>query len=146
MINHRIRNASLSLGALWCLLLTAGCNPPATPESASANTPPATAVASPSEGTEAAATSDDEAKLAELETKLKESPSDAELKKQVAEVSYQVGHTMMLNPDLQPRVKYRGALKHFRRTLALNPGHANAAAEKQQIEDVYKSMGMPVPQ
>lgn len=94
----------------------------------------------------AAAAKYDEAKLTALEAKLAKNPKDAKLKAEVAEASYQVGHTMMLNPNLPPRLKYRGALKHFRRTLALNPKHPKAAAEKKTIEDVYKSMGMPVPE
>ena len=88
----------------------------------------------------------DEAKLKALEAKLAKTPKDAKLKAQVAEANYQVGHTMMLDPKLPPRMKYRGALKHFRRTLELNPKHAKAAEEKKTIEDVYKSMGMPIPQ
>lgn len=87
----------------------------------------------------------DAKKLAALEAKLKKSPKDAKLKAQVAEASYQVGHAMMLNPELPPRVKYPGALRHFRRTLALNPKHKQAAAEKKQIEDIYRQMGRPIP-
>ncbi len=88
----------------------------------------------------------DEAKLKELEAKLAKAPKDAKLKKQAAEANYQVGHTMMLNPELPPRMKYPGALKYFRRTLALDPTHAKAGKEKQTIEDIYKSMGRPIPQ
>ena len=88
----------------------------------------------------------DETKLKALEARLAKSPKDAKLKGEVAEANYQVGHTMMMNPELPPRVKYRGALKYFRRALELNPKHAGAAADRKQIEDVYKSMGMPIPQ
>lgn len=151
MMNHKIRIIGLILGAVGCLLLAAGCNSAtsmATDSSGNAPTPsaPGASVPAPPQGTEATTVSDEETQLADLEKKLKANPGDAALKKEVAEVSYQVGHTMMLNPDLQPRVKYRGALKHFRRTLALQPGHEYAAAEKKQIEDVYRSMGMAVPQ
>ena len=93
----------------------------------------------------AAAAKYDEGKLKALEAKLAKNPKDARLKNEVAEASYQVGHTMMYNAELPPRVKYRGALKHFRRALALNPKHAKAAADRKQIEDIYKSMGMPIP-
>lgn len=87
----------------------------------------------------------DEAKLKALEAKLAKKPGDAKLKMEVAEASYQVGHTMMYNDDLPPRVKYRGALKLFRRALELNPKHAQAAADRKMIEDIYKGMGMPIP-
>ncbi len=88
----------------------------------------------------------DETKLKVLEAKLTKAPKDVKLKTETAEANFQVGHAMMINPELPPRVKYRGALKFFRRSLELNPKHAGAAADKKQIEDVYKSMGMPIPQ
>lgn len=87
----------------------------------------------------------DEAKLKALEAKLAKSPKDAKLKKEVAEANYQVGFTMMNNPDLPPRVKYPGALKKYRRALQLNPKHAAAARDKKMIEDIYKSLGRPIP-
>lgn len=87
----------------------------------------------------------DEAKLKALEAKLAKKPNDAKLKSEVAEGNYQVGHAMMVDDNLPPRVKYPGALKHFRRALELNPKHAKAADEKKQIEDVYRQMGREVP-
>ena len=93
----------------------------------------------------AAAKKYDEAQLKALEAKLAKSPKDAKLKTEVAEANYQVGHTMMMNPALRPMIKYPGALKKFNRTLALNPKHAKAAADKKMIEDIYRSMGRPIP-
>lgn len=87
-----------------------------------------------------------EKQLAALEAKLKKNPRDAKLKQTVAEANFQVGHEMMVNPELPPRVKYPGALKHFRRALALNPKHKQAAGEKKMIEDIYHQMGRPIPQ
>lgn len=87
----------------------------------------------------------DEAKLKALEAKLAKSPKDAKLKNEVAEAHYQVGHAMMIDDALPPRVKYPGALKHFSHALAQNPKHAKAAEEKKMIEDIYKSMGRPIP-
>jgi hypothetical protein len=107
-------------------------------DSASSETPP-----SPAGGDSAAAPSDPKVKAAE--DKLKAKPDDPKLKAAAAEANYQVGHAMMLDPELGPRVKYRGALKLFRRALELDPKHAKAAAEKKQIEDIYESMGRPVP-
>jgi hypothetical protein len=88
----------------------------------------------------------DEAKLKELEAKLAKTPKNAKLKSEVAEAHFQVGHAMMVNDSLPPRVKYPGALKHFRHALALNPKHTKAAEERKMIEDIYKQMGRPVPQ
>jgi tetratricopeptide (TPR) repeat protein len=93
----------------------------------------------------AAAAKYDETKLKALEAKLAKKPSDAKLKSETAEANFQVGYAMMINENLPPRVKYPGALKHYRRALALNPKHAKAAENKKMIEDIYKSMGRPVP-
>lgn len=93
----------------------------------------------------AAAATYDEAKLKALEAKLAKSPKDAKLKTETAEANYQVGHKMMLDQSLPPRMRYPGALKLFKRALELNPKHAKAAEEKKTIEDVYKQMGRPVP-
>jgi hypothetical protein len=95
---------------------------------------------------ESSSSSGDEQKLAELEAKLEKNPGDAAVKKELVDAHFRVGHAMMYDDDLPPRVKYPGALKHFRRTLELEPGHAKAAAEKKQIEDIYRSMGRPIPE
>jgi hypothetical protein len=81
-----------------------------------------------------------------LEKQYKAKPKDGKLKLKVAEAYYQAGHTMMMSPKLAPRTKYRGALAHFRTTLKYNSKHTKAAQEKKTIEDIYKSMGRPVPQ
>src|SRR5207245_10489016 len=85
----------------------------------------------------------DEAKLKALEAKLAKTPKDAKLKTEAAEANYQVGHAMMVNNSLPPRVKYPGAHKHFNRALALNPKHARAAEEKKLMEDNDRQMGRP---
>jgi hypothetical protein len=80
-----------------------------------------------------------------LEKQSKAKPKDAKLKLKVADAYYQAGHTMMNSPKLASRVKYRGALKHFRMALKYNPKHSKTLSEKKMIEDIYKSMGRPVP-
>lgn len=87
----------------------------------------------------------DETKLKALEARLTKQPKDQKLKTEVAEANFQVGYTYMNNENLPPRVKYRTALKHYRRALALNPKHAAAKENAKLIEDIYRSMGMPVP-
>ncbi|RPI18466.1 MAG: hypothetical protein EHM58_05265 [Ignavibacteriae bacterium] len=47
--------------------------------------------------------------------------------------------------DLPPKQKYRPALKRYNRVLELDPSNKDALANKKQIEDIYESMGMPVP-
>ncbi len=45
------------------------------------------------------------------------------------------------NPSL-----YKFALRDFRRTLKYDPANEVARDRKQQIEEIYKSMGRPVPE
>ena len=81
-----------------------------------------------------------------LDAQLKKNPKDAKLKGKTAEAYFQAGYGCEYSKVLAPKPKYRGALKLYRRCLELNPKHTKAAAEKKQIEDIYKGMGMPVPQ
>ena len=95
----------------------------------------------------AAAAKDPEAKLAALEAKLAKAPKDAKLKTETAEAAFQAGYYIEYKkPGLSPREKYRPALKLYRRAMELNPKHAEAAKERKQIEDIYKGMGLPIPQ
>lgn len=48
--------------------------------------------------------------------------------------------------NLPAREKYRPALKYYRKVLELDPNNAEAEKNKKEIEDIYKQMGMPVPQ
>ena len=82
-----------------------------------------------------------------LEKQLKTKPADAKLKLKTADAWYQAGHALEYSKaGLSSRTRYRGALKHYRSALALDPKHAKAAFEKKQIEDIYRSMGIQVPQ
>lgn len=85
------------------------------------------------------------AMLIELE-KSYEATKDEATRKKLAQATYEFGNKVMLDEALPPRVKYPQALRLFKRTLELEPGHVQAAAEKKQIEDIYASMGRPVPE
>jgi tetratricopeptide (TPR) repeat protein len=65
----------------------------------------------------------------------------AAVEKQMAAANY-----LMFEANLSPKKKYRPALKRYRRVLELDPNNAEAQKNKQQLEDIYKSMGMPVPE
>jgi len=52
----------------------------------------------------------------------------------------------MLDPALPPREKYPKALAMFRNALKIDPDNALAKDGVNLIEDVYRSMGRPVPQ
>jgi hypothetical protein len=93
-----------------------------------------------------AAAQGDDAQLKTLEAKLAKSPKDAKLKKQVALLHFKVGHAMEYNPRLTPHEKYAGALRHFRRAVALDPTLKAAADAKEEIEQIYRQMGRPIPQ
>jgi hypothetical protein len=84
-------------------------------------------------------------KVADLEEAYAKDSSDA-TKKQLVEAAFTYGNTMMNDPDLPPRVKYRAALKQFRRTLELDPNHEGAKKNKEMIESIYRQMGRPVPE
>lgn len=85
------------------------------------------------------------ASLAELE-KVYESSKSEENKKKLAQATYEFGNKVMNDESLPPRVKYPEARRLFIKTLQLNPEHEQAAAEKKMIEDIYASMGRPVPE
>jgi len=53
---------------------------------------------------------------------------------------------LMFEADLPPKDKYKPALQRYRRVLELDPGNSEALANKKQIEDIYKSMGKPIPE
>ena len=83
---------------------------------------------------------------ADAEAKLKAEPGDAGLRTRAAATIAEAGQAMMMKSTLPSRPKYRGALKYFRRALELDKGNKPAAAGRDLIEGIYKSMGMPVPE
>ncbi len=52
----------------------------------------------------------------------------------------------MLDPALAPREKYPQALVMFRDALQIDPNNALAKDSITLIEDIYTSMGRPVPE
>lgn len=52
---------------------------------------------------------------------------------------------LMYEANLSPKKKYKPALKRYNRVLELDPNNGEAMENKKQIEDIYQSMGMPVP-
>ena len=61
--------------------------------------------------------------------------------KQMAAANY-----LMFEADLPPKDKYKPALQRYRRVLEIDPKNDEAMTNKKQIEDIYISMGKPIPE
>jgi len=70
---------------------------------------------------------------------------DAAAKKAYVDATVKLATETMLDPDLLPKDKYPKALKLYREALKVDPANEEAKVNSQQIIDIYKSMGRPVP-
>ena len=85
--------------------------------------------------------------IAALEAALKTSPKDAAVIKTALGGSYlAMADASMFNDALPPMRKYPAALRAYRKVLDYDKTNAKATANIKTIEDIYKSMGRPVPQ
>jgi tetratricopeptide (TPR) repeat protein len=88
-------------------------------------------------------------KANELYAKVKaieESGKASEKKAELIKAYMEFANYMTFSAPLPPAIKYRPALKAYRRVLELEPMHAEAQKNKAQIEEIYKAMGRPIPQ
>lgn len=69
-----------------------------------------------------------------------ESDKKAYIEKQMGAANY-----LMFEANLSPKKKYKPALQRYNKVLELDPKNSEAMENKKQIEDIYQSMGMPVP-
>ncbi|MDZ4711986.1 MAG: hypothetical protein SGI89_06630 [bacterium] len=69
-----------------------------------------------------------------------------EVKKETVAKCLTAANYLMFEANLPAREKYRPALKYYRQIIAIDPKNQEAATNKKQIEDIYESMGMPIPQ
>lgn len=80
----------------------------------------------------------------DADAKFRKSKSEADknfcIEKQLAAANY-----LMFEADMNPKDKYKPALIRYRRVLELDPNNQEAMVNKSQIEDIYKSMGKPIP-
>jgi len=66
--------------------------------------------------------------------------------KKVLAAAYATRGTARMNDaKAGPRVKYRAALSDYRKALQADPTNAEAKANKEMIENIYKQMGLPIP-
>gem|GEM_PF-6608284 len=80
----------------------------------------------------------------ELDKKIADAEKGGD-KKVIAAAYAERGYARMTDDNAGARVKYRAALEDFRAALKLDPNNAEATKNKQMIEDIYRSMGRPVP-
>ena len=76
--------------------------------------------------------------------KYESSKSDAD-KKECIQKQLTAANYLMFEANLPSKEKYRPALKRYRRVLELDPSNKEAKENKEQIEEIYESMGMPIP-
>ncbi|PIO47193.1 MAG: hypothetical protein CMR00_11690 [[Chlorobium] sp. 445] len=88
-------------------------------------------------------------KANELYAKVKaieESGKATEKKAELIKAYMEFANYMTFSAPVPPNIKYRPALKAYRRVLELEPNHAEAQKNKKQIEEIYTAMGRPIPQ
>jgi tetratricopeptide (TPR) repeat protein len=99
-----------------------------------------------SEASENAPAAPLDAKVAEAKAAYDKKPGDAGLKKELVEATFQNAQFYMYKSPLPPNQKYPKALALYRQVVALDPDHAQAKDAIKIIEDIYASLGKPVPQ
>lgn len=67
-------------------------------------------------------------------------------KKTIAAAYASRGYSRMTDDNAGQRIKYRKALEDFRTALKNDPANAKAKQNKAVIEEIYTSMGRPVPE
>jgi len=71
--------------------------------------------------------------------------SSEENKKICIEKHMAAANYLMFEANLSPKKKYPPALRRYRRVLQLDPANKEALENKNEIEDIYRSMGMSIP-
>jgi hypothetical protein len=80
-----------------------------------------------------------------LEAAYRQKPEDASAKSKLIAAKYDYAVQLMEDANVPPMQKYRPALKAFNEILAIDPQHKESAERKQIIEDIYRSMNLPIP-
>ena len=80
----------------------------------------------------------------DADSQFQKTKSDAD-KKTAIDKQMKAANYLMFEANLSPKKKYRPALKRYRRVLELDPKNEEAQKNKKQLEDIYQSMGMPIP-
>jgi tetratricopeptide (TPR) repeat protein len=76
---------------------------------------------------------------------LQKSPNDPAAKKAYVGATYQYAHDIEYGDKLSPMIRYRASLKLYRDALNVDPNHAPSLQEKNQIEEIYRTMPGGIP-
>lgn len=143
----------VTLAIVVCLVL--GCSPP-TKELSDAGKEPAPAAdnaATAPAGSEQANSDAPKADVAALkeewskaEKDLGERPADEGVKKAYVAASLKYAEATMYADEIPAKEKYPEALRVYRTVLKVDPGNEEAKEWIKTIEDIYASMGRPVPE
>lgn len=123
--------------ALAAFAILGGCAPAA---------PEAKPAADPHAGIDAASVAGKEGASAEKPTEEPSAPPVSAEKQKEAEKMAKDAEKVMLDPKLPPKEKYPQSLKMFRKALEVDPNNKLAKDSVKLIEDIYASMGRPVPE
>ena len=84
--------------------------------------------------------------MRDKEARLKQTPNDPKAKAAYVEAAYTYGHSLLTDgANLGPMIQYRAALAPYRRALKVDPQNEKSLKETKTIEDIYLSMGRPIP-
>lgn len=72
-------------------------------------------------------------------------PRDAAKRKAYIDTTLKLGIETMTALSMPPREKYPKALRLFREVLRVDPKNKEATKWRDQIVEIYRSMGRPVP-
>ena len=87
-----------------------------------------------------------DAAITSLETAGKADPKSAAIKATLADALLAKADSIMYDEALPPRSKYPDALRTYRKVLTVDKDNKKAQSNIETIENIYKSMGRPVPQ
>jgi len=82
----------------------------------------------------------------EADAKYKKTKSEADKKDAIIKQMQAANYLMNQAESISQKVKYRSALKRYRRVLELDPNNEEAKGNKKIIEDIYTQMGRPIPE
>ncbi len=83
--------------------------------------------------------------VAALDELAKQSPEDPALKQARIAAHLKTATYYMTDENVDRKIKYRTALKHYRVVLALDASNTEAKEAADQIIAIYNQMGRPVP-